>query len=63
MPKDAKQKKGPYTFPETNGLPLKMDGWNTTFLLERSIFRRYVSFREGITFRILRNNSTHNVFD
>ena len=23
------------------------DGWNTTFLLERSIFRGYVSFREG----------------
>ena len=26
---------------------LKMDGWNTTFLLGRSIFRGYVSFREG----------------
>ena len=25
---------------------LKMDGWNTTFLLERPIFRCYVSFRE-----------------
>ena len=25
-----------------------MDGWNTTFLLERPIFRGYVSFREGI---------------
>ena len=24
-----------------------MDGWNTTFLLGRPIFRRYVSFREG----------------
>ena len=24
-----------------------MDGWNTTFLLGRSIFRGYVSFREG----------------
>ncbi len=26
---------------------LKMDGWNTTFLLGRPIFRGYVSFREG----------------
>ena len=25
--------------------PLKMDGWNTTFLLGRLIFRGYVSFR------------------
>ena len=33
--------------PETNSLPLKMDGWNTTFLLGRPIFRGYVSFREG----------------
>ncbi len=24
-----------------------MDGWNTTFLLGRPIFRSYVSFREG----------------
>ena len=24
-----------------------MDGWNTTFLLGRPIFRGYVSFREG----------------
>ncbi len=24
-----------------------MDGWNTTFLLEKPIFRGYVSFREG----------------
>ena len=28
-----------FTIPETNGLPLKMDGWNTTFLLRRLIFR------------------------
>ncbi len=34
------------TLPETNSLPLKMDGWNTTFLLGRPIFRGYVSFRE-----------------
>ena len=27
-----------------------MDGWNTTFLLGRPIFRCYVSFREGNTF-------------
>ena len=26
-----------------------MDGWNTTFLLGRPIFRGYVSFREGRT--------------
>ena len=25
--------------PETNSSPLKMDGWNTTFLLGRPIFR------------------------
>ena len=36
------------TLPETNSSPLKMDGWNTTFLLGRPIFRGYVSFREGI---------------
>ena len=28
---------------------LEMDGWNTTFLLGRPIFRGYVSFREGIS--------------
>ena len=27
------------TLPETNSSPLKMDGWNTTFLLGRPIFR------------------------
>ena len=31
----------------TASLPLKMDGWNTTFLLGWPIFRCYVSFREG----------------
>ena len=36
------------TLPETNELPVKMDGWNTTFLLGRPIFRGYVSFRECI---------------
>ncbi len=36
------------TLPETNSSPLKIDGWNTTFLLGRLIFRGYVGFREGI---------------
>ena len=27
------------TLPQTNSSPLKMDGWNTTFLLGRPIFR------------------------
>ncbi len=34
------------TLPETNTSPLKMDGWNTSFLLGWPIFRGYVSFRE-----------------
>ena len=34
------------TLPETNSSPLKMDGWNTTFLLGRPIFKGYVSFRD-----------------
>ena len=38
---------GRFTLPKTNSSPLKMDGWNTTFLLGRLIFRGYVSFREG----------------
>ena len=29
---------GCFTLPETNGLHLKMDGWNTSFLLEFPIF-------------------------
>ena len=38
-----------YTLPETNCLPLKMDGWNTTFLLGFGLFSGAfaVSFREG----------------
>ena len=36
-----------YTLPETNSLPLKMDGRKTSFLLGWPIFRCYVSFREG----------------
>ena len=39
-----------FTLPETNSSPLKMDGWNTSFLLGRPIFRGYVSFRE-VNFR------------
>ena len=35
------------TLPETNSSPLKMDGWNTSFLLGWPIFRGYGSFREG----------------
>ena len=37
------------TLPETNELPLKMDGWNTTFLLGFGLFSGAfaVSFREG----------------
>ncbi len=35
-----------------------MDGWNTTFLLGRPIFRGYVSFREGI----LKKQRLHNQF-
>ena len=38
-----------YTLPETNSSHLKMDGWNTCFLLGRPIFRGYVSFRECIS--------------
>ncbi len=34
--------------PETNSLHLKVDGWNTSFLLGWPIFSGYVSFREGI---------------
>ena len=37
-----------FMLPETNSSPLQMDGWNTTFLLGRPIFRGYVSFREGM---------------
>ena len=33
--------------PEIDMLHLKMDVWNTSFLVELLIFRGYVSFREG----------------
>ena len=36
------------TLPETNSSHLKMDGWNTSFLLGWPIFTGYVRFREGI---------------
>ncbi len=35
------------TLPGTNCWPLKIDSWNTTFLLGRTIFRDYVKLREG----------------
>ena len=35
-----------------------MDGWNTTFLLGRPIFRGYVSFREGNLLYV--DTSSHN---
>ena len=34
------------TLPETNSSPLKIDPWKRRFLLESTIFRGYVSFRE-----------------
>ena len=36
-----------FTLHETNSSHLKMDGWNTSFLLGWPIFRCYVSFRKG----------------
>ena len=36
-----------YTLPETNKLHLKIDGWETTFLLGWPIFKGYISFRES----------------
>ena len=44
------------TLPETNSSHLKMDGWNTSFLLGWPIFRcENVSFREGTHTRPLNN--------
>ena len=37
--------------------PLKMDGWNTRFLLKWPSFRGYVSFREGKVFEQTSLNS------
>ena len=42
------EKKTKTTLPETNSSPMKMDGWNTSFLLGWPSFRGYVSFRECI---------------
>ena len=39
----------PATLPETNSLPLKMMVSNRNLLFQVSIFRGYVSFREGIS--------------
>ena len=36
------------TLPETSSSPLKIDPWKRRFLLETTIFRAYVSFRECI---------------
>ena len=36
---------------QTNSSPLKMDPWKRRFLLETTIFRGYVSFRECIHLR------------
>ena len=36
------------TLPKTNSSPLKMVVFNRNFLFQGSIFRCYVSFREGI---------------
>ena len=36
------------TLPETNSSHLKMEGWNTSFLLGWPIFKGHVSFRECI---------------
>ena len=41
----------PSTLPETNSLHLKMDGWNTSFLLGRPIFRGFCcQFQGGYLF-------------
>ena len=37
---------GLFTLPETNSSPMKIDGWEITFLLGWPIFRGDVSFRE-----------------
>ena len=40
------RKRSQETLPETNSSPLKIDPWKRRFLLESTIFRGYVSFRE-----------------
>ena len=44
-------------FPETNSSHLKMDGWNTSFLLGWPVFRCYVSSREGTCSFVHKNRS------
>ena len=46
--KSKKVTKQTNTLPETNSSHLKMDGWNTSFLLGWPIFKGHVSFRECI---------------
>ena len=38
------------TLPETNSWPLKIDPWKRRFLLETTLFRGYVSFKEGTSY-------------
>ena len=38
-----------------------MDGWNTTFLLGRPIFRGYVSFREGSHLSLLESQQFFDI--
>ncbi len=56
------------TRPETNSSHLEIDPWKRTFLLETTIFRCYVSFREGrIIFRTFKPlcclELGHNLFE
>ena len=46
------------TLPETNSSPLKMDGWNTPFLLGRPFQVQAVSFREA-TFTTKQSPGSH----
>ena len=50
------------TLPETNSSHLKMDGWNTSFVLGWPIFRCYVSFREGTLFTWIFLHQDHSFF-
>ena len=54
-----------YTLPETNSSHLKMDGWNTNFLLGRPIFQgRTVSFTEGLcVFFLVASNGSSSEAD
>ena len=50
-----------HTLPETNGLPLEIHVWNTSFLLGKPIFRGYVGFREGTPGKLDQESSGWNV--